>query len=38
LFLGKGAIEINEDNALYQEIISKPHSIPLSDLIKINES
>ncbi len=34
LFVGKGIIEPNEDNALYKEMIIKQRSIPLSDLVQ----
>lgn len=37
-FLGKEMIQLNEDNDLYKEIILKQHSVPLSDLMQINES
>ncbi|CAF3382295.1 unnamed protein product, partial [Rotaria sp. Silwood2] len=34
----KGMIQANEDNVFYKEIVLKQHSVPLSDLLQINES
>ncbi|CAF0755014.1 unnamed protein product [Rotaria sp. Silwood1] len=35
---GKGIIQANEDNVFYKEIVLKQHSVPLSDLLQINDS
>jgi hypothetical protein len=38
LLLDKDIIQTNEDNMLYKELVLKQHSVPLSDLMQINES